>query len=217
MRPFLIAIPLLAALLASCNTKQYPECDPKHIVEDWGVTDNSRMFGQYDSIYYLVNPVGNVQDSLYYNGNYTDSYYHSDSTRVTLRYTLQDSIVFAIERMYAVETNPDQIIMVVKEKPDTLVRECVLHLKKELGSDMLFRCGPDSIFKSMLMDGHELKVEATNGSSTSEPQGSQNYTFRLYTAGFKDAFEMAYRLTYPDGKDHVRPDSMKHHKEFKLF
>ena len=223
MRRLLLALPVLAFLAGGCNSKQFLECDPKHIIEDWGVTNSTDIFGMVDSIYYLINPAANYQDSLYYNANYTDSYYHSDSTRVTLRYTLQDSINFCFDRLYAVESNPDRLIVVVAAEGRPDLAESVLHMKKVYNSDLLYRCGPDSLFKELLKSGMTLRGAATNGASTSEPQGSQNYEFAIDTKGFDKAFALADSLSRRfivkpgDSKSREEKDSTKHDKKFKLF
>lgn len=215
-----------AAALQSCDTKMYEDCPQDHIIGEWGVVDDTHTFGEYDSLYYVINPIGNINDSVYYNGNYTDSYYHSDPVRVMMRYTTQDSILFSLDRQYATETNPRNIIMMVRESRDTTDkrtdtgrdittdlrdRECVLHLRREENDANIYRCGPDSLFREMLLAGRELTVTATNGTSSSEPQGSQNYEFTLRPDGFAKALQMA------DSLNKVRTDTVnKKKKNLKL-
>ena len=199
----------LAGGLASCNSRDYEQCAPDRIFGCWGVVDHTHVFGEYDSLYYVVNPIGNVQDSVYYNGNYTDSYYHSDPVRVMLRYTTGDSIQFNLDRLYYTETNPMRIIMIVAEDDSLMRDECVLHLKRDEDNGNLYKAGPDSLFKEMLRSGRELKMRATNGNSSSEPQGSQNYEFTLYTAGFDKAMHLADSLNKARLTQHA--DSLKLH------
>lgn len=184
----------MAALLASCTSKRYEDCDPSMIFGDWAVTDNTMSFGEYDSLYYVINPIANLSDSIYFNGNYTDSYYRADSTRVTLRYGTSDSIAFFIQRMYAVETNPDRLVMMVSVDDDPLKTECVLHLRKDSDSDHIFRCGPDSLFKEMLRRDTTLYFKATNLNSAAEAQGSQNYEFRIDGRHFSRALALTDSL-----------------------
>lgn len=194
MRRLIFAVPLMLLLAWGCDPKQYEDYDPHRVFGSWSVLNDSRTFGEFDSLYYLINPILNVEDSLYYNGDYTDSYYDTDSTRVALKYSTGDSIFFNFDRMYAVQINPSLMVMHVKVDEDTLKRSSVLHLKKMAGSDKIFCCGPDSLFKELLMTGKIIKATATNDSSTSQPQGSQNYRFVLPTAGFEDAFRLADSL-----------------------
>lgn len=180
--------------LQACDSKLYEECPDSRKFGDWGVVDNTHTFGEYDSLYYVVNPIGNINDSVYYNGNYTDSYYHSDPMRVMLRYTTGDSILFNLDRLYSTETNPRNIIMEVSDANRKAPAECVLHLRREENDENLYKTGPDSMFRKMLLSGKELRFIATNGTSSSEPQGSQNYEFTIYTGGFDKAFAMADSL-----------------------
>lgn len=183
-----------ALVFQACEGKFYEDCPPDRIIGDWGVVDHTKTFGEYDSLYYVVNPIGNINDSVYYNGNYTDSYYRSDPVRVMLRYTLSDSIQFNLDRLYTTETNPHHVIMIVEDASDSLHKECVLHLTREENTENLYKTGADSLFKKMLLGCKELKIRATNGSSSSEPEGSQNYEFTLYASGFAKALSMADSL-----------------------
>ena len=214
MRRLLLFFPALALILWSCDPKQYDSYDSARLFHTWAVVNDSKTFGEYDSLYYLVNPITNVFDSIYYNGNYTDSYYHSDSTRVMLRYTTQDSIYFHFDRMYAVLVNPAHMVMTIKVESDSFPQHCILHLEKAGGSDKVYRCGPDSLFKHMLETGHILQITATNDSTSSQPQGSQTYECRIPTAGFKDAFHLAESLNNPPlKKDSIaNEDSLKTHR-----
>ena len=214
----LLFLPALIALLGACTEKQYEDCPAKQIVDDWGVTRTTHTFGEFDSLYYLVNPIGNVQDSLYFNGNYTDSYYKADSMRVMLRFTLTDSIWFNMDRMYAVETNPEHLIMTLRQEADSIKRECTLRLRKIANSENLYRCGPDSIFSLMLRSERMILATATNATASGEPQGSQNYEFFLNPAGFSMAFAMADSLNNPGKfKAEEKTDSTKSHKKHKKF
>lgn len=192
-RLFPIAIAAVAVLV-SCHSKFYEECPSDRIFGDWGVVNHTHTFGEYDSLYYIVNPIGNINDTVYYNGNYTDSYYHSDPIRVMMRYTVQDSIIFNIDRLYSVQINPPAIRLTVKERMDTTETVCRLLLKKYEGSDHLYKCGPDSVFTRMLAGGHELEITGTNASLSGEPAGSQNYEFYIYTRGFSKAQNLAKKL-----------------------
>ena len=244
MRRHLFMIPLLAGVLISCDTKLYEDCPADRIVGDWGVVNKTRTFGEYDSLYYVINPIANVNDSIYYNGNYTDSYYNSDPMRVTLRFTTGDSIYFCLDRQYATETNPQHLVMTVREKiletadkdskreekkeegkpksrekheaPKNDVRECLLHLIRNVDEGNLYSCAPDSLFKEMLKSGNELLVTATNSNSSSEPQGSQNYEFRIFTSGFSRALAFADSLNIlrdakVSGPAHSKPAPKESH------
>ena len=206
----------VASSFQACDTKHYEDCPASRIIGSWGITNSTHAFGEYDSLYYIINPIVNVMDSIYFNGNYTDSYYHSDSTRVMLRYTVTDSIVFHFERMYAVQINPPVLLVRVKAEQDTTHAKCELKLKKDANSDRIYRCGPDSAFKNLLIKGGMLHFTATNGPSTSETLGSQNYEFVLNASGFKKALQMADSLNRPRLKadttarrDSLKADSLK--------
>lgn len=192
-----------AALLVSCHDREYEHIEADRVVGSWGVTNRTRTFGQDDSLYYLINPVGNVFDTIYFNGDYTDSYYQSDSTRVMLRYTTDDSIVFSLARHYFVETNPNTLVMEVSKKTDGHKKKsrheadslkCRLTLVKDTHNDNIFRSGPDRDFTRMLKDGGILHFTATNGAAPSAPPGSQNYVFTLDADGFEKALSMADSL-----------------------
>lgn len=194
MRRLLFLLPLSAILLASCSTKFFEKFKPDNIIDNWGVTDDSHTFGEYDSLYYLLNPAGDVNDSIYYNGNYNDSYYHSDSMRVMLRYTCSDSISFNLDREYAVQVNPRHLIMTVKSGEDTSKRECTLRLVRDVNFGNIYHCGPDSMFRAMLEAGNVMRIHATNGDASYESPGSQNYEFTINPAGFVKAFSLADSL-----------------------
>lgn len=211
-------LPLLcgAALLltGACNSKQYEQLEDGNLFGSWGVTDKTHAFGGDNGRYYLINPAGNVTDTVYYNGNYSDSYYHIDSTRVTLKYTTSDSIIFRLDRMYAVQKNPHRLIMDCQALGDTSMAQCRLLLEKDKDNDVIFRTGPNAKFREMLSREMTVYVRATNGPSTSEPEGSQNYQFTIYTDGFNDAMARADSLNgdFKVNRNSLR-DSTLNHKE----
>lgn len=192
--------------LTACDTRFYESCPSDRIVDDWGVVDKTHAFGEYDSLYYLVNPIGNIRDTVYYNGNYTDSYYHSDPVRVMLRYTTDDSIQFNMDRLYATQINPMNLDLKIWAKaPSTKTEDkdtCTIYLRLRRDEDNgnLYRTGPDSLFKEILKKGYEIKAAATNGPSSSEPSGSQNYEFTLYTQDFDKALQLADSLNRKKSK-----------------
>lgn len=207
----LAAAGVFSLFFQGCDVKFYDSCPADHIAGNWGVIDKSRIFGEYDSLYYLVNPIGNVSDTVYYNGNYTDSYYHSDPMRAMVRFTAQDSIQFCLERLYQTQTNPRNIVMTIREegtggKSDHKTRECVLHLRREETQENLYKTRPDSLFKEMLASERTLRITATNGISSSEPSGSQNYEFTLVTKGFGRALEIADSLNALRHKPKAKED-----------
>ena len=55
----LTPILLLAAGVAmqSCDTKMYEDCPPDRRISDWGVVNDTHTFGEFDSLYYIVNPI----------------------------------------------------------------------------------------------------------------------------------------------------------------
>lgn len=207
---FLLAIPALLALMTACNSRNYPEVNAKLVVGDWGVVNNSKAFGQFDSLYYLINPIANLADSIYYNGNYTDSYYRADSMRVMLRYTSQDSIIFCIDRMYAVQTNPNQLLLTLTASGDSLTRECSIVLSRDPKNGDIYTCGPDSSFRDLLLLGIPLEGYATNTGTGAESAGTQNYMFRLDTRGFDRALSLA------DSLNHMPKSPVEKEKKFKF-
>lgn len=215
MRILLISLPLFVGILAACSDKQYEKCPPDHIFNDWGVSDNTHTFGEFDSLYYIFNPYGNLEDSLYYNGDYTDSYYSSDSTRFMLRYTTEDSIMFYIDRRYSVEVNPKRLLMTIKAVGDTTEDVSILTLERDPDNHMIFSCGPDSMFKLLLSKEMKIKGIATNAGSSSNPAGSQNYEFELDTKGFLKAFELADSLNRMKTSGKISKDSIDNKKVHK--
>ncbi|MCH5213983.1 MAG: hypothetical protein J1E97_02220 [Muribaculaceae bacterium] len=181
----------LVALLWSCEPRRYETCSQDRIVGDWAVVNTTHDFGEFDSTYYLINPIADVLDTIYFNGNYTDSYYSEDSTRVTLRYTADDSIQFCIQRRYAVEVNPKHLLMTIRaEGKDT----CELRMLRDNANWNVFKCGPDSAFNRLLRSSERIQCTATNTTSSWESAGSQHYEFELFTAGFERALAMADSL-----------------------
>lgn len=191
---FLALLPLATALLVSCSSNRFEENNIRDAFFDWGVANNTTLFGEYDSLYYLINPIGNVSDSMYYNGNYTDSYYHADSLRVSMAYTTDDSVKFYIDRMYAVQTNPPYLLLTVFTQGDTTNFQSKMRLDKVANDGNLFVCKAAPDFRRMLETEGLLYFSATNCSSASEPQGSQNYEFRLNSIGFMQALSQAIAL-----------------------
>ena len=203
----------VASVLQSCEVKFYEDCPSDRIIGDWGVVNHSHTFGEYDSIYYIINPIGNINDSVYYNGNYIDSYYHSDPVRVLMRYTLSDSIQFNLDRLYTTESNPVKIIMNVSNDEKDLLHKkdeekgeltCVLHLTRDDDNGNLYSCGPDSLFKELLREGKLLYIKATNTPTSAEAQGSQVYEFTINPAGFEEALHLADSLTLGSVKYKVK-------------
>lgn len=219
MRRLLLPLFCVSCLwLASCSNQRYETVPKDRIFGGWGVTNDTRTFGMTDSLYYLITPVRNVHDSIYFNGNYTDSYYDADSTRVTLRFTTSDSIIFAIERRYAVQVNPRHLVMTLECRRDTVTDTCTLRLARDASNGDIFSCGPDSLFTAMLAKGGEIHGRATNAGSQGEPQGSQNYEFLLEADGFRKAMLLADSLNVRIRKDvHLLHHSTVHHSIFSFL
>lgn len=194
----LLAAPLLVGLTAACNTRIYDDCPEDRCVGMWGVLNKSDIFGSDDSIYYVINPIGNISDSLYFNANYTDSYYRADSTRVSFAYGPGDSLRFYIQRMYSVEVNPTTIIAEVRVADDTVkTPRCVLTLTRIGSTDEMYVADRDTVFLSLLRAEKPLLFAAHNGPSTSGSEGSQNYTWIMYTEGFNRAVALRDSLNDP--------------------
>ena len=214
---FLLALTALAGgmLFTSCRDQRYETVDKDRIFDSWGVSNDTYTFGEFDSLYYAFNPIRNINDSIYYNGNYTDSYYDADSTRVTLRYTTADSIVFNIDRMYSVEVNPRFLIVTAKAEGDTASKPCTLRLVRDVKNGKIYKSGPDREFARLLATGTTLQFLGTNASSTWEPQGDQNYEFILDAEGFRKAIELADSLNLKmHNEAHGRQHSDIHHNIF---
>lgn len=182
------------AVLTSCGNQRYEEVSADRIFASWGVTNSTHTFGEFDSLFYLINPVRNINDSIYYNGNYTDSYYDADSTRVTLRYTTGDSIFLNIDRMYAVEVNPKFLVVYGKAEGDTTAAQCTLLLRRDEKNGNLYKAGPDAAFAGLLASETTLHFTGTNANASGEAQGGQNYEFLLDAQGFKRAITLADTL-----------------------
>lgn len=193
-KSFLSLVPLVGAILVSCSSNRFEEHNIRDAFFDWGVTNNTTLFGEYDSLYYLINPIGNIFDSIYYNGNYTDSYYKADSLRVSMAYTTQDSVKFYFDRMYAVQTNPAHLLLTVFTKEDSIKDKCTFQLDRMPNNENVFACKANSELIKFLRYEGQLNFSATNCSSTAEPQGSQNYEFTLNAIGFMQAYSEALAL-----------------------
>lgn len=184
----ILAAPLLLALATACTTRIYDDCAPDHKFGAWGIINHSDLFGADDSIYFLVNPIDNVNDSIYFNGNYTDTYFRADSTRYTLAYGPGDSLRLYIQRMYAVEVNPPQLVAEVRVIGDTVkTPRCTLNLTRVGSAEEMYVIQPDTTFLSLLKLGKPMAFRAWNGPGSSASEGSQFYTWTLYTTGFADA------------------------------
>ena len=215
---FLAAATVCLASFYACTDKQYDDYDPGNLIGDWGVVETSHDFGLHDSLFYLINPILNISDSIYYNGNYTDSYYHADSTRVMLRYTTGDSIYFYFDRMYAVQTNPDKMLLtVMDELKDSVHSKCKLRLAKVTNSDRLYSAGTDSLFKELLRSGKKLHFAATNATNSYEAEGSQNYDFVIFTQGFDRALDIADSLNFKRKKVIISEKDTLNHDKHKIF
>ena len=207
-----ISMILAGSILVSCQGNRYETIKSGRIIGAWGVTNETNAFGEYDSLYYIISPVRNISDSIYFNGNYTDSYYESDSTRVTMRYTTSDSIEFCIDRRYTVEVNPKYLVLYAKAERDTNKNECTLLLQKDANNGNIFRCGPDKDLTKLLAMETLLHFQGTNASSNGEPQGGQNYEFTLDSHGFKKAIALADSLNDRyHGARHQKVHSAIHH------
>lgn len=193
----IFTVVLFSLAFSSCETRVYEHCPADRVFGYWGVMDDSKTFGIHDSLYYVMNPIGNVGDSVYYNGNYTSSNYLSDPVRVTLCYTDDDSIYFNLERLYITEENPLSILMTITaERGPEEYETCQLTVNRTTNNESLYRSGPDHTFRRLLESGLELKVNATNVGNGPESSGSQNYVFSIYSAGFDKAFQLADSLNH---------------------
>lgn len=200
----------IVALLTACSTRQFEDCPDSRIFNDWGVMNMSDAFGETDSMYYLLNPIKNVRDTLYNNGDYTDSYYHTDSTRVVVQYMPIDSVRFYIDRMYAVETNPMELTARVRFQGTTSADSlCIVKLKREGMSEKNYRMERDSVFKTFLAAGRPLEITMSNTADGLPTDNSQNYKFVLYTRGFSDALKLCKQLNTPARPDSLKTDSIK--------
>lgn len=192
-------------ILIGCSTRQFEDCPDSRIFHDWGVMNDSESFGVTDSLYYLINPIKNVRDTLYYNGDYTDSYYRMDSTRLVVQFMPQDSVRFLVDRMYAVETNPTELTARVRiqgtTSKDSLL---IVHLKREGPSDKHYSMQTDSVFKKFLETGRPLEISMANTDDGLPNGSSQNYKYVLYTQGFSDALKLCNKLNSPS-----EPDTLK--------
>lgn len=184
-------------LMTACDSRRFDQCPMDQTFGEWGVLKDSYLFGKTDSdAYYIINPIGEVFDSMYYNANYTDSYFNADSTRVTLQYMLNDSAKLYVDRLYVVETNPTELYLITTVLGDT-ASNAVQEFKftKSTNSDKLYyRVGNDDL-KEVLLTGQPLQILATNFPNTyKENANAQNYSFILYTAGFGEALQKCYEM-----------------------
>lgn len=222
MRKLLFTMIGAAVMLAACDTRLMENCPPDQRFGEWGVLNKSVTFGIEDSTYFIINPVGEVYDSLFYNADYTDSYYKSDSTRITLLYTLNDTVKLNVDRLYAVETNPNELYMQIKAIGDTTrLRPCEFKfIKKESTDKIYYMTEGKKELTEFLLTGLPLKIFATNfPRSYEENPNSQNYSMIFYTEGFEEALRLCYELNhiaYPDSlnpkdekKDHRRREKHK--------
>ena len=203
MRKLLFLFLGFLTVMTACDTRRFDACPPERMFGEWGVINNSHLFGSMDSSYYITNPIGPVFDSLYYNADYTDSYFSSDSTRITLQYTLNDTAKLFVDRLYLVEANPSELYLLINELDDT-VKSHVKELKftKDKNSDQLYYLKGTADLEELLMTGKPLNILATNFPKTYETNANaQNYSWILYAAGFEDALKLCYSLNdlpYPD-------------------
>lgn len=186
---------LVEAMATGCGSRQYDDCEDSRRVGSWGVVSKSMDFGGNDSIYFLVNPIRNYNDSIYFNGNYNDTYFREDSTRVSMAIGPSDSLRFYIRRMYAVQVNPPEIIARVKAVGDTAKDDrCTLRLKRIGKMDNLYLADYDSTFLSLVREGRILHFTAVNGPLSTASEGSQNYTWILDMKDFTRAVALRDNL-----------------------
>lgn len=190
-RPLTLSVPLLC-LLAACSSENLPSVDSHDISGQWGVVDDSPAFGNPDSTFYLINPVAMSYDSTYYNSLYTDTYFRTDSARVSLRYAVDGEIDFCFRRHYAVEVNPATLLLSAKDadSDSLLLSETRLTRAGENGD--MFRADSPKRILPLLESGRVLKMQATT--LPSAPDGIQTYSFIIETAGFKKARQLCDSL-----------------------
>lgn len=202
-------------VLTACDTRKFDRCPPDQVFGEWGVMNDSYLFGKTDSsAYYLVNPIGEVFDSLYYNADYTDSYFQSDSTRITVVYQLNDSVKLYFDRLYYVQTNPSEIYLLVTELDDTVKTDVKQFCFTKSGnSDHLYSMKGTEDFRKLMMTGKPLSVLATNFPETyQENANAQVYTFLLYTSGFEDALKKCCEMNHvpvPETKPEKKEEKKK--------
>ena len=190
-RPLTLAVPLLI-LLAACSSENLPSVDSHDISGQWGVVDDSPAFGNPDSTYYLVNPVAMSYDSTYYNSLYTDTYFRTDSARVSLRYTIDGDIDFCFRRHYAVEVNPATLLLSAKDAGNDSLLLAETRLTRAGENGDMFRADSPKAIIPLLESGRVLRLEATT--LPSAPDGIQTYSFIIETAGFKEARQLCDSL-----------------------
>lgn len=205
-------------LTTACDTRRFDACPDDRKFGEWGVIQKSGLFGT-DSMYFLTNPIGAVYDSLYYNANYTDSYFISDSTRITMQFMLNDTVKLFVDRRYIVEANPDQLYLLVSELDDTVkanVKEFMF--TKFKNSDQLYHMKGSAALQEVLMTGKPLSITTTNYPKNYDTNpNAQNYSWLLYTEGFEDALKLCYSLNnLPFPKPAVDSDSVKMEKDKKM-
>lgn len=205
---------LTAVVLWSCTTRQFDKCPPDRIFGEWAVLNDSHDFGPDSTGYYIINPIKTPTDTTYFNGNYTDTYFKADSTKISLQYLLSDTVRIAIDRLYSVLTDPDVLYLNINVVGDTTLKDIKkykIYKKKE--TDKVYTLVPDSGFRNLLLSGDSLNVFATNFPNSYEVNpNAQNYTFILQTKGFKEALELCYKLNgLPDPfeKDSVKTKRKK--------
>lgn len=210
MKNFAISLFAFLPLLTACSSRQLDNIESENLFDDWGVTSSSYLFGSTpEKKYYIINPTGMVADSLYFNANYTDSYFAADSTRIVMQYIPDDSIYFHLDRLYAVEVNPMRLIARVVAEGDTAKdSRCELELTKIGNGDCLFGCWQDTLFTKILKLEKILDIHITNTPQESKSEGTQNYRYKLYCNGFNKALARCVDLNAPPiPKDSTKTES----------
>lgn len=211
---FLPVLAALSLLLTGCGGRQFDKCTPENTFGEWGVLSESQIFGERaDKDFFLVNPIGMVTDSIFYNANYTDSYFAKDSTRIVLQYIPSDSLKFHLARLYAVEVNPDEMLVKARVVGDTAKQDvCEFYIRRLDASDHFYGARADSAFVSLMEQEKPIDIRITNTRKSVGSEGNQLYRYRLYCAGFKEALARCRKLNHPAMDSLVR-DSVSHHEK----
>lgn len=189
MKIHLTLLTLLAVGLCGCTGRDSERKAPLFLAGNWGVVKYSEEFGVLqDSSLYLICPFENLQDSIYYNGDYTDSYFKADNSRVEIQYSSIDTIKFYFLRQYAVMTNPMRMEVKVNcERDTTDAGELRFQIERTDASDHIYTMLKSEDFTSLLEREQILMFHATNVADSAEAAGSQNYVFTIDTHGFREA------------------------------
>lgn len=201
--PLTFILSALALSAISCNKRKYTTPNPDTIFGNWEMTRSSDAYIPADSLWYLRNPSAPQQDSIFYNGMYSDQYVHNDSLRAILIYDSVAGYRLYVQRMIGIVVNPLHLTL---QTTDTAICNHRMDLLLSDSSQNLYSITPRATMDSILMQERETLFKATTSLATDVAGNAQTYIFRINSAGFAKARAHLSAINHSlEGHIHQKP------------